>query len=68
MTLYKSLYSHAGPIWALSTLQLYVAFSVVEYNYVEKLQARTAHDNRTVTIGIDMVSHMKVIWTRPLNS
>ena len=32
-------------LWVLSTLQLYVAFSVVEYDCLGKLQARTANDN-----------------------
>ena len=45
MTLHESLYSHAGPLWTLSKLQLHVAFQVIEYNCVEKLQARTAYDN-----------------------
>ena len=45
MALYKSRYSHADPLWTLSTLQLGMVFAVTQYDCVDKLQAKTAYDN-----------------------
>ena len=70
LVLYDCSYSYAGPLWVLSTVQLYVAFSIVEYDCVEKLQARTAYENYIqdcnywAKYGITHEGYMDKILTR----
>ena len=68
MALHESHCSHAGPLWTLSTLQLGMVFAIIQYDCVDKLQAKTAYDNYKQDCdywdkyGITYESHMdKVI-------
>ena len=73
MALYKSNYSHAGPLWALSTLQLGIVFAVTQYDCVDMLRAKMARDNYKQDCdywdkyGITYESHMDKIIEHLLN-